>query len=298
MSINGRNSESRLRKPDWLKVRAPGSKEYLSTKGVVDGMSLHTVCREALCPNIGDCWSHHTATFLILGDHCTRNCRFCAVKNAASATLAAPDSTEPSRVAAAVKQLGLAHAVITSVTRDDLPDGGAAHFGETVRQIKAGCPGCSVELLIPDLQGSREALKAVVDSRPDVLNHNLETVCRLYDEVRPQAVYSRSLELLLRAKELNPGIRTKSGIMVGLGETKDEVLQLMDDLRASKVDVMTIGQYLQPSGCQLPVQSYVTPELFKEYEKEGLKRGFLFVESSPFVRSSYHAWRHAPSRSV
>ncbi len=279
-------------KPSWLKVRAPGSPEFLETKKIVKSLSLHTVCEEARCPNIGECWSHHTATFMIMGDLCTRRCHFCSVKKGTSETLQPLDALEPWRVGKAVSDLGLKHVVITSVDRDDVEDNGAAHFTQTVSAIKKHSPECKIELLIPDLKGSRKDLETIVASPINVLNHNVETVPRLYKKVRPGAGYIRSLSILRWAKELRSDIMTKSGIMLGLSETRDEVLALMDDLRDCKVDIMTIGQYLRPSERQLPVKEFVTPEEFKEYEIEGLKRGFKFVESGPLVRSSYHAWKH------
>jgi lipoic acid synthetase len=279
-------------KPSWLKVRAPGSPEYLETKKIVKDLKLHTVCEEAMCPNIGECWSHHTATFMIMGELCTRKCHFCSVKKGTSETLVALDPFEPERVGIAVKELGLHHAVVTSVDRDDVADNGASHFCKTVQAIHKHAPQCKVELLIPDLKGSRVDLETILSSKVDVLNHNIETVPRMYKKVRPGAGYIRSLSIHRWAKEIDPKVVTKSGIMVGLGETKDEVLRVMDDMRAADIDVMTIGQYLRPSENQLPVRAFVTPDEFKEYEVEGLNRGFKFVESGPFVRSSYHAWKH------
>lgn len=281
-----------IRKPSWIKARAPGSPEYLETKGLVTSLKLHTVCEEARCPNIGECWSHHTATFMIMGDLCTRKCHFCSVKKGTSETLVALDPFEPERVGIAVKQLRLKHAVITSVDRDDVADNGAAHFSKTVASVRKHAPECKIELLIPDLKGSQRDLETIVASGINVLNHNVETVPRLYKKVRPGAGFIRSLSILRWAKEFDPSILTKSGIMVGLGEEKEEVFEVMDSLRASNVDIMTIGQYLRPSQNQLPVKAFVTPEEFKEYEEEGLKRGFKFVESGPLVRSSYHAWKH------
>ena len=288
-----RSPAGRTAKPDWLKAKAPGSPEYLETKEVVKGLRLHTVCEEARCPNIGECWTQRTATFLIMGDYCTRRCHFCAVKKGDAGTLLPLDAHEPERVGAAVKELGLRHAVITSVDRDDIPDGGARHYAATVRAIHAHAPGCAIELLIPDLQGNREHLALILQNGIDILNHNLETVPRLYKKVRPYAGYIRSLSILRWAKELAPAVMTKSGIMAGLGEEQHEVLALMDDLRAVHADIMTIGQYLRPSDKQLPVRAWVTPEEFEEYEREGLARGFKFVEAGPLVRSSYHAWKHS-----
>ncbi|HMO01941.1 MAG TPA: lipoyl synthase [Oligoflexia bacterium] len=282
----------RLVKPEWLKAKAPGSPEYMQTRDIVKSLRLHTVCEEARCPNIGECWSHSTATFMIMGDLCTRRCHFCSVKKGTSETLQPLDPIEPERVGRAVKALSLKHAVITSVDRDDIADNGAEHFRRTVAAIKKYSPECKIELLIPDLKGSREDLRTIVASGINVLNHNVETIPRLYKKVRPGAGYIRSLSILRWAKEFDPAVLTKSGIMVGLGETFEEVLRLMDDLRYSGVDIMTIGQYLRPSARQTPVRFFVTPDEFKLYEEEGLKRGFRFVESGPLVRSSYHAWKH------
>ena len=272
------------RRPDWLKVRLPHGREFRDVKAIVDGHHLHTVCESARCPNMAECWARRTATFLILGDICTRSCRFCAVKTGRPTGL---DQMEPFRVADAVKQLGLRHAVITSVNRDDLDDGGAAIFAETVRQIRKKSPGCRVEVLIPDFKGDPAALSILLKARPDILNHNVETVPRLYRTVRPQAKYERSLWVLEESKR--QGLVTKSGLMVGLGETRDEILAVMRDLRGVDCDILTIGQYLQPTKEHLPVDRYVHPDEFAFYKKEGLKMGFRFVESGPLVRSSYHA---------
>lgn len=274
------------RKPDWLKVRVPQGENYMELKRIMRGLGLNTVCEEALCPNIGECWNHRTATFLILGDICTRACGFCNITTGRPVGL---DWAEPLRVARAVQAMGLRHAVITSVNRDDLEDGGAAVFAATVRAIRRLVPGCSVEVLIPDFQGSWEALKVVMEAGPDILNHNVETVPRLYRRVRPRAVYSRSLELLRRAKDMAPGGVTKSGIMVGLGETVDEILETMRDIRAASVDILTIGQYLRPSKNNLPVERYYSPEEFRFFREQGMRMGFCHVESGPLVRSSYHA---------
>jgi len=298
MSVEVPRNATTIVKPSWLKVRAPGSPEYLETKKIVKDLKLHTVCEEAMCPNIGECWSHHTATFMIMGELCTRKCHFCSVKKGTSETLVALDPNEPERVGVAVKELGLKHAVVTSVDRDDVADNGASHFLKTVASIRKHAPGCKVELLIPDLKGCRQDLETILSAQIDVLNHNIETVPRLYKKVRPGAGYIRSLSIHRWAKEIDPSTVTKSGIMVGLGETKEEVLGVMDDMRAVGIDVMTIGQYLRPSEKQLPVRAFITPEEFKEYEEEGLKRGFRFVESGPFVRSSYHAWKHTADIAV
>ncbi len=251
---------------------------------LVDAARLNTVCQSANCPNIGECWRAGTATFMILGGACTRNCRFCAVNHGEPWPV---DDTEPERVAAAVAKLGLKHAVITSVTRDDLPDGGASIFAATITRIRSLAPKCSIEVLIPDFKGHEAPLKIVLAARPDVLDHNVETVKRLYDRVRPEAAYWRSIELLERAKSLLPDARTKSGIMIGLGETWDEIIQTMRDLRAVNVDILTIGQYLSPSESHAPIEKYYSPEQFSELGNVGLDMGFGHVESGPLVRSSY-----------
>ncbi|MCB0340468.1 MAG: lipoyl synthase, partial [Bdellovibrionales bacterium] len=251
-----------------------------------------TVCEEAMCPNIGECWSHHTATFMIMGENCTRRCQFCSVKDGTAGNLEDLDPYEPFRTAMAVKKLGLKHVVITSVDRDDIEDYGAGHFAQTVRQLHQHVPECKIELLIPDLQGSRSDLATIMREGVTVLNHNLETVPRLYKKVRPGSGYIRSLSILRWAKELDPSSLTKSGIMVGLGETAEEVEGVMDDLRDANVDIMTIGQYLRPTEKQMPVKEYVTPEQFAAYKDIGTKKGFRHIESAPFVRSSYHAWKH------
>jgi lipoic acid synthetase len=260
--------------------------DYRRIKQLVHGRSLHTVCEEAGCPNIGECWGRGTATFLLMGDICTRSCGFCKIKTGRPAPL---DPDEPRRVAETVRTMGLRHAVLTSVNRDDQPDGGAWVFAETIRWIRKLVPGCTIEVLIPDFRGDWEALRTVMEARPEILNHNVETVPRLYRTVRPQAKYPRSLELLRRAKEMAPDGLTKSGIMVGLGEEWDELLQVMDDLRANGVDILTIGQYLQPSRFHLPIARYYTPAEFEELRQEAIARGFRWVESGPLVRSSYHA---------
>jgi lipoyl synthase len=292
--IRSRRKDATLQpKPSWLKVRAPGSPEYLQTREIVKTLKLHTVCEEARCPNMGECWSHHTATFMIMGDLCTRRCHFCSVKKGTSETLQPLDADEPERVGKAVASLGLKHVVVTSVDRDDATDNGASHFAQTVAAIHHHAPGCKIELLIPDLQGSRKDLETIVRSGINVLNHNIETVPRLYRKVRPGAEYDRSLRILQWGKEVDPTIMTKSGIMVGLGEEKEEVFGIMDDMRAHNIDIMTIGQYLRPSERQLPVRDFIHPDIFKEYETVGLQKGFKFVESGPLVRSSYHAWKHS-----
>jgi len=280
-------------KPKWLRVKAPGSPEYQETKKIVKNLKLTTVCEEAHCPNIGECWSHRTATFMIMGELCTRRCSFCAVKDGIVTNLEPLDPLEPYRVGKAVSELGLEHVVITSVDRDDVEDMGSAHFDQTVRAIHAHTPQTRIELLIPDMRGKKHLVERILDSRlVTVLNHNVETVPRLYRTVRPGSNFQRSLNVLKWAKEFQPNLKTKSGIMVGLGETREEIFEVMDRLREHSVEIMTIGQYLRPTEKQLPVERYVTPEEFEEYRVEGMKRGFSFVESSPLTRSSYHAWRH------
>jgi len=274
------------RKPDWIRVRAPTSRGYAETREIVKSHGLVTVCEEAGCPNIGECWDKKHATFMIMGDICTRACAFC---NVATGRPDALDRAEPAKVAEAVRQMGLTHVVITSVDRDDLDDGGARHFAEVIHSIRAETPNTTIEILTPDFLRKDGALEIVVEARPDVFNHNLETVPSNYLTVRPGARYFHSIRLLQRVKELDPSIFTKSGIMVGLGEERNEVLQLMDDLRSADVDFMTIGQYLQPSKKHHPVLSFVTPDEFKSYESIGLSKGFLLVAASPLTRSSHHA---------
>lgn len=280
-------------RPAWLKVVAPTGENYHELKQLVRSQKLHTVCESARCPNIGECWQSRTATFLILGNTCTRGCAFCAVESGQPTEY---DLDEPRRVAEAVAALRLRFAVITSVTRDDLEDGGAFIFAETIRQIRAALPDCRVEVLIPDFQGDADALATVVQARPDVLNHNIETVLRLYTLVRPQADYHRSLELLARAKEIDPAATTKSGIMVGLGETVEELETALRDLRAAGCDIVTIGQYLRPSTGHLPVLKYYTPDEFAHFTTFGAEIGFQHVESAPLVRSSYHAKEQAEGK--
>ena len=280
----------KVRKPPWLKVRAPGGSHYAEVRRLMSDLGLHTVCEEAHCPNIGECWEHRAATFMVLGDVCTRNCAYCAV---AHGTPAPYDAGEPARLAEAVGKLGLQHVVITSVDRDDLPNGGAEIFAGCVAEIRRLVPGTSVELLIPDFKGSRHALEIVVDAAPDILNHNLETVRRLYVMARPGGRYERALELLRRAKRMAPGLKTKSGLMVGLGEEWDELLRAMRDLAAEDVDILTIGQYLRPSADHLPVARYYTPDEFAALREAGREMGFRHVEAGPLVRSSYHAWEQA-----
>jgi lipoyl synthase len=277
------------RHPDWIKVKAPGNPNYLRLKRILREKNLHTVCEEARCPNIGECWGNKTATFLILGDTCTRGCRFCAIDKGKPLAL---DPEEPRNVALVVKGLGLDHIVVTSVNRDDLPDGGAAHFAKTVFWIKTLNPQIRVELLIPDFDGNLQALKTVVESAIEILNHNIETVPRLYGKVRPGHTYECSLNILTEAKRFRHDVLTKSGLMLGVGETYDEVIATLQELREKKVDIVTLGQYLQPSNRQLKVDRYVTPDEFKEFRMVGEKLGFRHVESGPLVRSSYHAWSH------
>jgi lipoic acid synthetase len=273
-------------RPAWLKAPAPVGDHYRELKSLVQRLGLHTVCESAACPNIGECWNHRTATFMILGNVCTRRCGFCAVQKGAPLPV---DYDEPRRVAEAVEALGLKFAVITSVNRDDRKDGGAELFAMVIQAIRDRVPGCGVEVLVPDFQGNREAMQIVMDARPDVLNHNIETVPRLYRQVRLGARYERSLEMLAYAKSLQPDIPTKSGLMVGLGETQDEVIAVLGDLRAHHVDILTVGQYLRPSPKHLPVLRYVRQEEFAEYKRLGYGMGFQHVESGPLVRSSYHA---------
>jgi len=278
------------RKPPWLKVRAPGGPNYAQVRRIMSDLDLHTVCEEARCPNIGECWEHRAATFMVLGDVCTRNCAYCAV---AHGTPAEYDPEEPVRLAEAVAKIGLQHVVITSVDRDDLPNGGAEIFAGCVTEIRKRLPDTSIELLIPDFKGSEQALQIVMDARPDILNHNLETVERLYRLARPGGRYPRALQLLARARRMVPDGLTKSGIMVGLGEEWDELLRAMRDLREQDVDILTLGQYLRPSSDHLPVARYYTPDEFKELKSQGMAMGFRHVEAGPLVRSSYHAWEQA-----
>ena len=284
--MSSRAAPPHERKPEWIKVRFPAGDNFHRVKGLMRQYALHTVCEEAHCPNIGECFNRGTATFMILGDTCTRACGFCAVKSGRPTGL---DEWEPERVAASVKLLGLRYVVITSVNRDDLPDGGAHIFAGCIERIRKEMPECAVEVLIPDFVGNWDALATVVRARPRVLNHNVETVPRLYPTVRFKARYERSLELLARVKTLDPAMLSKSGIMLGLGEERDEVRQVLRDLRAQGVDLLTIGQYLRPSAKHLPVRRYVPPEEFAEIGAEARALGFRHVESGPLVRSSYHA---------
>ncbi|HEY1496325.1 MAG TPA: lipoyl synthase [Candidatus Solibacter sp.] len=276
----------KLERPQWLRAPAPAGENYRDLKQLIDRLRLHTVCESAACPNVGECWNHRTATFMMLGNVCTRRCGFCAVQKGAPLPV---DYDEPSRIAEAVSAMGLKFAVITSVNRDDRHDGGAELFAMVIRAIRGRVPGCGVEVLIPDFQGNREAVETVMEARPDVLNHNTETVPRLYRQVRLGARYERSLDVLAHAKRVQPATPTKSGLMLGLGETAAEVLQVMRDLRAHNVDILTLGQYLRPSPKHLPIVRYVTPAEFDEFREEGRVMGFAHVESGPLVRSSYHA---------
>ncbi|WP_268747727.1 lipoyl synthase [Cohnella kolymensis] len=285
-------TSARERKPDWLRIKLTTGEPYREIKDMMRTKTLHTVCEEARCPNIYECWANRTATFMILGDICTRACRFCAVKTGLPTEL---DLQEPERVAEAAEQMNLRHCVVTSVARDDLQDGGASIFAATIAAVRKKLPLCSVEVLIPDFMGKKESLQIVMDAKPDILNHNIETVERLSDRVRAKAKYKRSLELLQRAKEMYPDIPTKSSIMLGVGERTEEILQAMDDLRAVDCNILTLGQYLQPSPAHLEVARYVHPDEFASLKEEGLKRGFSHVESGPFVRSSYHAHEQVKS---
>jgi lipoyl synthase len=275
-----------LKKPDWIRVKAPVSKGYVETQAIVRANGLHTVCEEAGCPNIGECWEQKHATFMIMGDTCTRACAFCNVKTGLPLAL---DAAEPARVAEATAKLGLKHVVVTSVDRDDLDDGGAAHFAAVIRAIRAQCAGTTIEVLTPDFLRKEGAVETVVAARPDVFNHNLETVPSKYLTVRPGARYFASIRLLQQVKEIDPAMFTKSGVMVGLGEERNEILQVMDDLRAAGVDFLTIGQYLRPTRKHHPVVSFVHPDEFKAYETIAYAKGFLMVSSSPLTRSSHHA---------
>lgn len=288
------NTKPRQPKPEWLRIRLGDPTNQNHLLKLIEGLKLHTVCQEAKCPNIFECWTNRTATFMLGGDICTRHCGFCAVGKGEPGQL---DSDEPRHVAEAVHHLNLAHTVITSVNRDDLPDGGAAHWAETIREVRRVTPECKVEVLIPDFNGDEAALNTVLDARPDVLNHNTETIARLYRRVRPDADYQQSMTLLRRAAyrrdREQPEMLTKSGIMVGLGEEFDEVVELMKDLRAASCNIMTIGQYLQPHERRLPVERYVTPEEFDRWRDIGIEMGFQHVQSSPLTRSSYHAREQA-----
>ncbi len=277
------------RHPEWIKVKAPQGPAFAETKRLVKELRLHTVCEEAHCPNVGECWGHHTATFMLLGGVCTRNCAFCAVTHGRPEPV---DDSEPQRVADAIVGLGLRHVVVTSVDRDDLPDGGAAHFARTAEAVKRQVPDCTVEVLVPDFKGNMAAVERVVDAPIDILNHNTETVPRLYKRVRPGAQYERSLALLRHARQRRPALLTKTGLMLGLGEEHHELLQVFSDIAATGCSILTLGQYLRPSAAQLPVERYLEPAEFIALRHDALRFGFRHVESGPLVRSSYHAWQH------
>jgi lipoyl synthase len=295
--IRGRHRSEPLpeRKPSWLKVRAPGGSNYIRLQGLLRELNLHTVCEEAHCPNVGECWEHGTATFMILGDVCTRNCPYCAVAHGRPPVY---DPDEPYRVADAVARLDLRHAVITSVDRDDLPDFGAGIFAQTVLSIRERLPDCSIEVLVPDFQGNEAAIETVLAARPTIYNHNTETVPRLYKRARPGGRYPRVLELFRFAKRVAPDVPTKSGIILGMGETIEEVIDVMKDLRSVGVDILTLGQYLRPSADHIPLDRYYTPDEFRHLREVGLAQGFRHVESGPLVRSSYHAWEQVQSAGV
>ncbi|MUM76227.1 lipoyl synthase [Pseudodesulfovibrio sp. F-1] len=280
------NLEKPLRIPPWLRIRLPGNEQFASTAGLMDDLRLNTVCQSAKCPNKWECFSRNVATFLIMGSVCSRNCAFCNITPGRPTPL---EDDEPARVAEGARRLGLTHVVITSVTRDDLPDGGATHFAATIRAVRSTLPGCTVEVLIPDFQGDEAALDTIFAARPDVLNHNLETVPALYPAIRPQADYRQSLRLLERSKGMAPDIPTKSGIMVGLGETDAQILPVLDDLAAAGCDIVTIGQYMRPTRQHPPVDRYVEPAVFDSYADQGRQRGIRHVFSAPLVRSSYNA---------
>ena len=295
--ISGRHRVQPLpdRKPPWLKVQAPGGSNYLRLKNLMRELDLHTVCEEAHCPNVGECWQHGTATFMILGDVCTRNCAYCAVAHGRQPKF---DPAEPERVAQAAAQMTLQHVVLTSVDRDDLPDFGAWAFAETIRQIKAQVPGCSVEVLVPDFQGNVDSIRTVLEAGPDIYNHNTETVPRLYKKCRPGGKYHRVMEIFRTSKRIAPHIPTKTGIILGMGETIEEVLVTMRELREVDVDILTLGQYLRPSADHIPIDRYVTPEEFALLKREGMAMGYKHVESGPLVRSSYHAWEQVQAAGV
>ena len=283
------------RKPSWLKVKAPGGPNYLRLKHMMRELDLHSVCEEAHCPNVGECWEHGTATFMILGDVCTRNCAYCAVAHGRPPKY---DIAEPNRVAEAIAQMQLQHAVITSVDRDDLPDFGAYIFAETIRQIHERVPGCSVEVLVPDFQGNESSIRTVLEAQPEIYNHNTETVPRLYKKARPGGRYLRVMEIFRLAKEIAPDIPTKTGMILGMGETLEEVVEVMKDLRKVDVDILTLGQYLRPSDNHIALDRYVTPEEFRRLYEVGMSLGFRHVESGPLVRSSYHAWEQVQAAGV
>jgi lipoic acid synthetase len=295
--IMGRHRAPELpeRKPSWLKVRAPGGPNYLHLKQLMRDLDLHTVCEEAHCPNVGECWEHGTATFMILGDVCTRNCAYCAVAHGRPPKF---DPSEPERVAEAAFTMKLQHVVLTSVDRDDLPDFGAWAFAETIRQIKQRSPSTSVEVLVPDFQGRESSIAAVLEAEPDIYNHNTETVPRLYKRCRPGGRYERVMNIFTTSKRLAPNILTKTGIILGMGETNEEIVEVMKDLRKVDVDILTLGQYLRPSDGHIPLDRYVTPEDFRRFYEIGMELGFKHVESGPLVRSSYHAWEQVQAASV
>jgi lipoyl synthase len=283
------------RKPSWLKVKAPGGPNYLRLKRMMRELDLHSVCEEAHCPNVGECWEHGTATFMILGDVCTRNCAYCAVSHGRPPKY---DISEPHRVAHAIAEMNLQHAVITSVDRDDLPDFGAWVFAETIRQIHERVPGCSVEVLVPDFQGNVDSIRAVLEAGPEIYNHNTETVPRLYKKARPGGRYERVMEIFRVAKQIAPAIPTKTGMILGMGETMEEIVTVMRDLRAVDVDILTLGQYLRPSDDHIALDRYYTPEEFRHLYRVGMEMGFRHVESAPLVRSSYHAWEQVQAAGV
>lgn len=295
--IMGRHRVQTLpdRKPNWLKVKAPGGPNYLRLKQLMRSLDLNTVCEEAHCPNVGECWEHGAATFMILGDVCTRNCAYCAVAHGRPPKF---DAAEPERVGLAVAQMQLRHAVITSVDRDDLPDFGAWAFAETIRQIRARLPECSIEVLVPDFQGDEDAIRAVLEARPEIYNHNTETVPRLYKKCRPGGRYERVMQIFRFVKSRAPDIPTKTGIILGMGETSEEVVKVMQDLRAVDVDILTLGQYLRPSDSHIALDRYVTPDEFRMLRDIGMELGFRHVESGPLVRSSYHAWEQVQAAGV
>ena len=295
--IMGRHRVAPLpeRKPSWLKVKAPGGPNYLRLKQMMRELDLHSVCEEAHCPNVGECWEHGTATFMILGDVCTRNCAYCAVAHGRPPKY---DIEEPDRVALAIAEMRLQHAVITSVDRDDLPDFGAYIFAETIRQIHARVPGCSVEVLVPDFQGNEDSIRAVLEAEPEIYNHNTETVPRLYKKARPGGRYPRVMEIFRFAKRIAPDIPTKTGMILGMGETIEEVIAVMRDLRKVDVDILTLGQYLRPSDNHIALDRYYTPEEFRHLYEVGMEMGFRHVESGPLVRSSYHAWEQVQAAGV
>ena len=295
--IMGRHQAPSLpeRKPSWLKFRAPGGPNYLRLKQLMRDLDLHTVCEEAHCPNVGECWEHGTATFMILGDVCTRNCAYCAVAHGRPPKF---DPSEPERVAEAAAVMKLQHVVLTSVDRDDLPDFGAWAFAETIRQIKLRSPSTSVEVLVPDFQGKEASIRSVLEAEPDIYNHNTETVPRLYKKCRPGGRYERVMNIFTTAKRIAPHILTKTGVILGMGETNEEVIEVMRDLRKVDVDILTLGQYLRPSDGHIALDRYVTPEDFRRFYEVGMELGFRHVESGPLVRSSYHAWEQVQAATV